>query len=313
MKLNGTIINGLFQFVKGVPYTKGDLLIWLNTELGLYDLYIVQSDYSGDVTPDRSESCVPYIKFHEYSEKNTGDEAIITAASLKMILKDYFKGLKGGGELESIKVSSDSDLDNFTSLGAYKLTTEDSLSVLSDGTYLFKVSRLEDNIIIQEFIKSDLKVQLFRLIRLSDGKVKHSEWKVGYAYSETKDILSDHITDLSKRLALISESIGKVKSNYYNFEKLETVPGNRDSQYVNYTVNGVKVGQVLHLIITDIDKTNGTDNYQYSEDVLITAEGKTSIKQLTKDCRIEVRYSSQGTNILLTNNQYNLSIAYASN
>lgn len=153
MKLGNSTVTGIFQFITGsnIIYSTGDLILYN------YNLYYVKSDYSGELPPDeevkvtnRASAIETYVHHFAYGVNNKSDDALITAANLQLIIRSYFRGLKGNGDIENISLKSFDELfKNYTSTGAYHLIISEDTSTIKNpddteitlpvGEYLLRV------------------------------------------------------------------------------------------------------------------------------------------------------------------------------
>lgn len=294
MKLKGSIINGLFQFIPGINYTAGDLIIYLSV------LYVVLDDYDGKEVPSESSHCIEYIKYHEYSEDNTGSEAIITSGSFFNIIRSYFKGLTGSGELEHITIDSLSTLDKYTQVGAYFCTiTESFLNVIPDGNYLLRIYKSND-VILQEFVNYSNGNIIIRVPSTNKFIVIPS------SNTAAQEQLFEHLSTLSDRVKTLVDGALKIKEQSFNFQK---VPLTKTKDNGVYQINNLEIDSILHIIILDEDPSG---DLQYTKEFYLS-DGSRIINQiLTGEDKINLEFGSNIATITFSNPKYNIISAYTS-
>lgn len=219
MKIKGSIINGLFIYAEGIPYTRGDIIWYLDDN----NPYIVLDNYTGEqgYEPNKASECINFILYHEYSDDNQAEDALITARALHNIIGKYFKGLTGNGRVENILIESPEDLLNYITNGAYYCTikwNKDSIDMLPDGKYLLKIYSTDTDV-IQELVdyKSgfifyrSVKDGVVNIFSVIPNKVSPGNWKIFTEYLSTTNQKIQHLVDKSNDL---------LNGKLFNFTKL---------------------------------------------------------------------------------------------
>lgn len=308
MRLKGNIITGIFQYVKGVVYTAGDMLVYNS------DIYIILSDYDGTVNPSEADQCEPYLINKSYS--STGNESgVVTANCFKEILNSYFKGLVGNGELETIAITTPEDLDNYLSTGAYFCTLgEDAIPTVPTGDYLLRVYK-SANKTIQEFLDYITGYIYYRVIDINGDESYSIVLNDG---DEGYNKLISNFNSLSTRYKSLVNNLINLRSNAFTFSKLEVPEAVTDSNNNIYQLELLDTNSdsklkdlILHMIISsDPSKSNGTDILQFTNEVYLMTNG---IVTQTIEGQSLVRISYQNLNITITiPNSYKLETAYIS-
>lgn len=260
MKIKGSKLTGLFQFISGVSYTKNDIILYNNR------FYIVVgNEFDGKLTPDKSKDCMNYIEYNSFSSGTGSPLSLVTSKSVLGVIKKYFKGLTGDGEIDSIEINSISDLNKYVDTGAYKCTIrKEFIGLIPPGEYLLRIYKAK-TVTIQEFI--DYSTGLFVVRNVNEGNV----FILPSSDPENQDRIVSTIQNIDNRIKEILEISDKLNKSTFNFQNVPFIKSGEKK----YIIRETEVYQIMHLIFLD---TRGDEYIQYSKEIYLT--------NLSKDVKI---------------------------
>jgi hypothetical protein len=262
MRVNNSIITGIFQFKEGITYTIGDIILYESV------LYIVLSDYIDNKTPDRTSSCIlytDYISDPKYIEVSD-DSTIVTGASLRRILRQYFRGLGTNGVLEKVTIKSRTDeLDRFKDTGSYECeiiaNESEGLNLILPGRYILNVYKLQDKT-IQEYISLTNS-------RIYVRNVESEEYHLIPGNDDDLDNLSTYLTEIQHNVNTLVDKANNILQNTIDFIRLTIEEDEKViTKYVNNIYESISDGEILHLIIMDKDQEQ---QQQFSIEAYLTS------------------------------------------
>lgn len=254
MKVKGSTITGFLQFVPGLTYTKDDFILYKNR------VYIVTGpSYDGKVSPEKSKDCTDYVAYNSFKVGSDSDNAIVTSKSIFGIVKKYFKGLTGNGEIETIEVESVTTLDKYNETGAYNcLVRKEFLAMLPVGYYLLRIYKTKGDTVLQEFISYETGLVVIRNLKNSGMFVLPGSIK------ENQERIYLNLLNINQRIKDIVQTNKKLREksfNYLNVPVLKT--GER-----KYLVREAEEDNIVHLIFFDRSET---ETIQHSKEVYVTS------------------------------------------
>ena len=231
MRINDISQLGIFQYVSGIQYEKGDLILHNNT------LYIVTANlFLGDKTPDQATSyCTPYTEYHGIDiddPEKMDNSRLVTAAGLRSIINTMFKGLSLGGEISTLDMV-DNNLDNYKSTGAYliKITndlTSNQFILNSKGsTALMRIYK-SAGLTIQEVIDYSLPIIYYRYA--IDDK-NWAPWLFltngdGDTITQARDAIKEYqnkVLEYTEKIKLI-ENRSRIYLQEHNWKPINGIP-----------------------------------------------------------------------------------------
>jgi hypothetical protein len=252
MKIKGSKLTGLFQFMSGVSYTKNDIILYNNR------FYVVTgNEYDGKLTPDKSKDCMDYVEYNSFGSGKGSPLSIITSKSVYGIIKKYFKGLTGNGEIDTVEINSTTDLDKYNETGAYRcIIRKGFIGLIPPSEYLLRVYKTKTNT-IQEFI--DYNTGLFVVRNMEDGKV----FVLPSSDPENQDRISSAIQNINNRIKEIIGLTDKMNKSTFNFQNVPFIKSGEKK----YIIRETEADQIMHLIFLDV---KGDEYIQYSKEIYLT-------------------------------------------
>lgn len=204
MIISGTSVQGIFTFKEGMEYEVGDIIFYGNI------LYSVISYYKGELPPDSSSECIPYVVNH--AAKSIDDLAssdLVIASTFQLLLNSFFDGLNLRGEIDTIR-TSEVDIDALTMTGAHMLKVDSIIDVASllpstGVTYLMRVYK-SNNMLIQEVIDYSSPSIIYRT---STG-IATPNWSNWRVLANTGNV-GKFQSNLESFLSKIRSTIDKIK------------------------------------------------------------------------------------------------------
>lgn len=301
MRVNGTVINGIFKFDKGLVFTENDIIIDDN-----YILYkVMVPEVYGEV-PGSSKSYKEYtlssaISTLEEFELNSNVDKLVTAGLLKSILPNYLKGLKMNGEVETIDLKENT-LDDYNETGLYLLEVStdilDKIPTLARFVtkLMLKVYNTSQGV-LQELVDYQTPAIYYSVLQ-DDGT--RSEWKSVVSESVTKAQFDSALNTYNQQLQLglsQSETIINELGTKYSFVDLTYLIEKEDPSKVNlpatrglpilkvgvsYVYDSVRYQEFLTIDPTMLNITITSKHFKVNYDLDPYDHSKTLI-QLTKD------------------------------
>lgn len=205
MIINGTRIEGLFLYKEGMTYEAKDLIYYNG------NLYKVVSTYKGEVPPDQTPSCVPYVK-------SLGDNNILTASEVPSILSEYISGIGLGGVVANLGQIDWVDLDKYVSTSVYSFR-------VGITNYLLRVYKLS-NQVIQEVIDYVTPVLMYRIY--NDGNWTAFNYIKNYENSDStaEDEFVNDIHKLNSEAAELYRKSTKIFESAKQLVNLKLIESN---------------------------------------------------------------------------------------
>lgn len=290
MIINGTSLQGIFQFKVGLQYEVGDIIIYLNL------LYVVTAPYNGLELPNLSKSCKLYTEVHSLESVNDTDTTkLINAGNFKFLINSLFQGLGLNGEIDTLNFNKINP-DLYTSTGAHLLVVETNdgtlpPSILPGTKLLFKIYKTSTST-VQELVDYSTPILYYRI---RNGE--WSEWRIltngdDSAVSEFNEAL-DNLQTVTSDIASKAQALEDHSRITYREAELKSgsiLPaaspiviideGSLLSVGLTYEISGVPYQEFL-TIDTSLGTTTmalSSNGYQVTSEVGNTTEGRTEVQ-----------------------------------
>lgn len=295
MKIKGSTVTGFLTYIPGLTYTKNDFILYNNR------IYIVTgSSFDGKVTPDKSKDCEDYVSYNSFGSRNSSENSIVTSRSIFGIVKNYFKGLTGNGEIERITVDSLDDLNKYNETGAYNCRIrKEFIGTIPPGNYLLRVYKTNENDVIQDLLNYESGLIIIR--NVTNGRM----FILPSSSSNNQERLVSNLEILNNRISdilSVDKYLHEKSFNYSNigFSKIEDK---------KYRIRGVNEGEIVHLIFFNRKEK---ETIQYSKEIYLTSLTKDIKIYLTELDYFTSSFDGHNIDIEVTNSHIELAKSYVS-